>query len=144
MMDSPQWWQEVVYDRVVRGDFTPLQELATPDFELLPAKDVDGHTRGFLKDRYEGINGAEAAVADWTGDVWGTFEFQVRDVVAVGADRILVYLRQTGIGEASGAEVHEEVAHLYTSRGDKLARLETFNDLDAARRAAGLRRGQGR
>jgi ketosteroid isomerase-like protein len=53
-------------------------------------------------------------------------------------DQVLVFVRQSGRGSASGAGFEIRIAHLWTLRDGKLIRCQAFGDRDEALDAAGL------
>lgn len=54
-------------------------------------------------------------------------------------DQVLVFLRVTGSGQASGAGFEIRIAHLWTIRDGLVVRGEGFGDRDEALEVAGLR-----
>jgi ketosteroid isomerase-like protein len=54
-------------------------------------------------------------------------------------DRVLVIARTSAKGETSGVATDARVAHVWTIRGGKITRLQTFRTRDEALEAVGLR-----
>jgi len=53
-------------------------------------------------------------------------------------DKVLAFVRITGVGRASGAEFDIRIAHLWTLRDGLIVRGEGYGDRDRALEAAGL------
>ena len=53
-------------------------------------------------------------------------------------DKVLAFVRVTGVGRASGAEFDIRIAHLWTLRDGLVVRGEGYGDRDWALEAAGL------
>jgi len=63
------------------------------------------------------------------------------EFIDAGGDRVLVFSREGGRGRGSGAEVvTQPTAHLWTIRGGKAVRLESYWERAQALEAAGLER----
>jgi ketosteroid isomerase-like protein len=54
-------------------------------------------------------------------------------------DRVVVMALTSAKGTTSGAATEARVAHVWTIRGGKIARLQTFRNPDEALEAVGLR-----
>jgi ketosteroid isomerase-like protein len=71
---------------------------------------------------------------------WGrSTRFEPESFRAVGADRVLVFVRLHVVGSASGVPVEGRVAHLVTIRDNPIVRAEVYTDREQALEAAGLR-----
>ena len=81
------------------------------------------------------------AVGEWFGNWFRAFEpdyrFDVTETRDLGGV-ILLVSRHHGHGRTSGAEVHGELAYLYTVREGKIVRAEFYPDRAVALKAAGL------
>jgi ketosteroid isomerase-like protein len=70
---------------------------------------------------------------------WGrSGRFEAESFRAVGADRVLAFVRLRGRGTGSGVEVEGRLAHLIRIRGGRVVRTEVYTDRDEALQAAGL------
>jgi ketosteroid isomerase-like protein len=58
--------------------------------------------------------------------------------VRANSDYVFLWVRQTGHGAASGVPIDMQMAHVYTMRDGKAARLVEYLDRDEALEAAGL------
>jgi ketosteroid isomerase-like protein len=64
-------------------------------------------------------------------DVFDDFSFEPLEITEHG-DRLLVTVRVTGRGKASGVEIDSRLFHLWTLRSQKATRFEIYNDRDEA------------
>ena len=69
--------------------------------------------------------------------IFGGFRNEPEEIFDAG-DRVVAFVRVEGVGAKSGVAVQARIAHLYTFRGGKVLRVESFEDRDAALRAAGI------
>ena len=65
--------------------------------------------------------------------------YELSEVFAVGADRVLARGEWGGQGEASGIETYSSLTTVWTVRHGKISRTEFFFDHDEALEAVGLR-----
>ena len=115
-----------------QGDFSSA-DWADPEIEYEIA---DGPSRG----RWTGL----AELAEGWGSflsVWENYTAEAEDYIELDDERILVPLRNTGQGKASGldvGEVRSKGANLFHIRNGKVTRLVTYMDHRDALEAAGL------
>ena len=69
---------------------------------------------------------------------WATLRLEPQEFVDAG-DKVVVSIRLVGVGKESGAETTAESAHVWTFREGKIIRQTTFQTMDEALEAAGLR-----
>jgi ketosteroid isomerase-like protein len=104
---------------------------------------IDGDTKVFdhdIPDARNPYRGA-AGVAEWLADfaaAWDSYAMEVERVIDAG-DRVVSLFRIRAVGAGSGATVERGDGMVWTFRGDKLARLDYFNDQDEALEAVGLK-----
>jgi ketosteroid isomerase-like protein len=118
-----------LYEAMNARDVARAIELADPDAEWIPdSRVVEGAIRGrdnivrFFMDRAEMFERLHVEVERcWEKD-----------------DRVLVFLRVTGRGQASGADFEIRIGHLWTVRDGLLVRGEGYGDRREALRAAGI------
>jgi ketosteroid isomerase-like protein len=118
------------YDAYNRGDWEAAMEQLAPDFV---AKD-----RAELPDprTYRGREGAEAAFQG-AGEGFADYRIEPEEFIDLGGS-VVVILRQSGRGEASGAPVEGTVVHLWRIGPDGRAKsLEAFSTREEALAAAG-------
>jgi ketosteroid isomerase-like protein len=86
------------------------------------------------------FNGREA-VGRWFGDWFRAFgkdyRFELDEIRSVG-QRVLAVARHYGAGRASGVQVEQITANLYTLRGAKIVRVELYASPAEALQAVGL------
>ena len=106
-------------------------ELATPDFEWLPAL-----TRALDGGGYRGREEVERFVRD-TAENWEelqTVKSEYRDL----GDRVLLFGTLRGRGKGSGAPVEQPYVGIFDFRGDRICRYTVYLDHAEGLRAAGL------
>jgi len=106
-------------------------ELFDPDYEF-DARDV-APAIGLVR-------GREAAT-EALREYWETFEdFQVelQDVVHADEDQVVTAVRDGGRMRGSGAEVWNDLFHVWTFRDGKVVRISSHTDKNRALEAAGL------
>ena len=88
-----------------------------------------------------GIFNGREAVGRWFGDWFRAFgkdyRFEIEEIRSVG-QRVLAVARHHGSGRASGVQVEQITANLYTVCGAKITRVELYASPTEALEAAGL------
>ena len=119
-----------VYERWAEGDFRASVDLFDPHVLLvmrpefpdagtyLGVEGIARYTRGFL-------------------EPWTRITIEAEEIADAG-DSLVVAVRQRGVGSGSGAETEFRYFHVWSFRGGKVIRLETFRTRAEAREAAGL------
>ena len=125
-----------VYERFSEGDFRASADLLNPHVVLVLGPEF---APSLVASPDEGAFYGIEAVADFTRaiveDVALTFEAE--EVRAAG-DTVLVSVRQRGVGRASGVPVEGHYFTLWSFRGPKVIRIESFGDRAEGLEAAGL------
>jgi ketosteroid isomerase-like protein len=118
-----------LYRAMDARDVEAAAELVHPDAEWIPDSRVgEGPARGrenvirFFTDRAEMFDELRVEIERF----WET------------DDRVLVFVRVTGRGAASGAAFDIRIGHLWTVRDGVVVRGEGYGDRDEALKAAGL------
>jgi ketosteroid isomerase-like protein len=104
------------------------------------APDVELDVSDRLPD--EGIHRGRDAYRDFlesSFDVWAEFRVEVEDLLDAG-DAVVAFVRATGVGQGSGAEVQERIAHVAWLRDGVPYRVKVFTDRARALEAVGLKR----
>ena len=125
---DPHRFAAAVVEALNRRDLEAMIELTAPDFENRP---LIAAAEGV----YRGAPGLRSFVADLDG-AFADVRWELVDAVGVGSDQILVQMRVTRVGRASGVPFDEVRPQLWTFRRGRLWRAEVFHDLDAALAAA--------
>ena len=125
-----------VYDRYREGDFRASADLLDPHVIL-----VLGKTGQWGLDIPEGgcYVGREG-VAEYTRGLlkpWNAFSMEAEEIVAVG-DSVLVNVHQRGVGRTSGVPTELRYLTLWSFRGRKVIRIESFRERHEALEAIGL------
>ena len=110
------------------GDLERLRALVTDDVAVYRAE-PDGATS-------HGLAGFLQLTADWTEGFaeWTTMPAEFTDT----AERVLVRVRQSARGEASGVALEEDWWFVYEFRGTKIARMSIYAHETDALEAVGL------
>jgi ketosteroid isomerase-like protein len=118
-----------LYELYARGDVEALLGRVDPDVEVdltdrLPDEEV--------------MRGREAyrSFLESGFDIWAEFRVEVEELVDAG-DAVIVMVRTVAVGEGSGVEVSERVAHVVWLRDGTAYRLKMFADREAALEATG-------
>jgi len=110
------------------GDIDGMLELATPDFEFVPAiaASVEGGS----------IKGRDAARRFWADldQTWETFRISADDFREAGG-RVLGIGRLTAKGRSSELELDQPIYTVLWFQGDRIARMQSFLEESAARAA---------
>jgi uncharacterized protein len=118
-----------VYHAMRVGDSSGVIEFVDPELEWIPDRRVG-----------EGpIRGRESVIEFFTdrAAMFGQFDFELERFWEQDG-QVLVFLRVSGSGAASGAGFEIHIAHLWTLRDGMLVRGEGFGDRAQALEAAGL------
>jgi ketosteroid isomerase-like protein len=120
-----------VYERWSEGDFRASADLLDPHVLLVlrPEFPEAGTYLGY------------EAVAAYTRDLLETNRHltqEAEEIIAAG-DSVVVGVRQRGVGRASGVPTEMRFFTLWTLRGRKVIRIESFRERAEALEAAGLR-----
>jgi ketosteroid isomerase-like protein len=106
--------------------------LATPDF-VWDMSHFDGWPEQQV---YEGVQGAEDFLAEW-GSSWDDWEIEIEAMHDVD-DKVVAIVHQRGRSKISGMPVESMMAHLWTFRDGKEARVDVYSDPSEALKAVGL------
>lgn len=119
------------YEAFNRGDLDAALEGLHPEIEW-QTYIVPGPGGGL----YRGHAGVRELWSD-AQRIFGEFRNVPEELLDVG-DRVLAFVRVEGVGAISGAPVKARIAHVHSFRDGKVVRVQSFEDRDEARRAAGL------
>jgi ketosteroid isomerase-like protein len=119
------------YDAMNSGDLEAAKAIADPNIELqTPITRVAGRV-------YRGLAGVDDWFAD-VGEAWDGVEQIVERFIEVSAETTIAMVRFTARGKASGVQVAQELASIWTIRNHKVVTVETYPTLDEASAAAGF------
>jgi ketosteroid isomerase-like protein len=110
------------------GDVDGMLEMATSDFEFVPAI-AAGVEGGSIK-RHDDFRRFFADL----DETWETFQVSADDFREAGG-RVMTIGRVTAKGRGSELELDQPIYHVLWFRGDRIARMQSFLDESAARAA---------
>jgi ketosteroid isomerase-like protein len=87
--------------------------------------------------RYEGVEGAQRFLDDWTG-AWDDWEVEIRETYEVG-EKVAVIVHQRGRARTTGMALEMVLAQIWTIRDRRLTRMDMFSDPSEALKAVGLK-----
>jgi len=115
-------WDRHDYEAAARH-FSPDVEIDVTDRVLNPAI-------------YSGLDGA-MRFRDEIAETWDEFHVEIEDLVSAG-DEVVVLVRSSGLGRASGAQVDSRAAWVAAVREQRITRLRLYRDRSQALAAVGL------
>jgi len=123
------------YEAFNRGDLDAAIEIFDPRIEW-HTYIVPGPGGG----TYRGQDGVRELWSE-AKRIFGDFR-NVPERMFDAGDRVVAFVRVEGVGVKSGAAVQARIAHVLTFHGEKVVRVQSFEDRDEALRVAGIA-GQG-
>lgn len=127
---SPAETIQRIYERWGRGDYSGAAEIYDPHAVLVMAAgfpDTGVHV---------GLDGIRAYMRGFL-EPWERITIRATEVIEAG-DSVVVQIDQHGVGEGSGAATDFRYFHVWTFRGGRAIRLETFRERRDALAAVGL------
>jgi ketosteroid isomerase-like protein len=125
-----------VYERYSQGDLRASAEVLDVHAVLVLASGVWGPEMPAGK-----IYVGAKAIADYTRESllepWADFSMQAEEIIAAG-DSVLVRVLQSGVGRTSGVPTELRYFTIWSFRGPKVIRIESFRERGEALEAAGL------
>src|SRR5277367_2327216 len=122
--------------KIVRGSYERFRttgrfdaQIATPDFVW----DMSNFHGWPEQQVYEGVEGAETFLSDWTS-AWDDWELELEGLRDAG-DKVLALVRQRGRSKGAGMPVDMYFAQVWTLRDGKEARMEMYSDPSEALKA---------
>jgi ketosteroid isomerase-like protein len=85
---------------------------------------------------YDGVEGAREFLGDWLG-MWDDWEARIEEIQDVG-DRVVLAAYQRGCAKTTGVPLDMRYGQVWSFRGARVIRTETYADPAEARTAAGL------
>jgi ketosteroid isomerase-like protein len=120
-----------LYELYEQGEADEMVARMDPDVEL----DVSDRLpdEGVLRGRE-----AYKSFLERSFDVWSEFRVEVEELRDAG-DAVVAFVRSTAIGQGSGIQVNERIAHVAWMRDGIPYRVKIFGNRERALEAAGLR-----
>jgi ketosteroid isomerase-like protein len=126
-----------IYARFAQGDFRASSDLLDSHVVLVLAEPLDWGPETPDSGMYVGPDGIAAYTRDYLLKAWEDFTMVAEELVPAG-DTVLVSVHQSGVGRTSGAPAELRYFTLWSFRGRKVIRIESFREKAAALEAAGL------
>jgi ketosteroid isomerase-like protein len=126
-----------VYERYREGDFRTSAHLLDPRVTLVLAHASDWGPETPEAGIYVGAKAVAAYTRDYLLNPWEDFRMKAEELVEAG-DSVLVRVLQSGVGRTSRAPAELRYFTLWSFRGPKVIRIESFRDRATALKAAGL------
>ena len=126
-----------VYERFSEGDFRASVDLLDPHVVLVLNPEF---APSIFTAAHEALYGTEA-IAAYTRDLldaWPDYTMEAEEIIAAG-DGVLVGVCHRGMGRSSGVPTEDRYYTLWSFRGHKVIRIESFGERADALEAAGLR-----
>jgi uncharacterized protein len=120
------------YARWNAEDFDAWIEGFDPEVEYFSSVSASTDGRG----EFHGHEGMRRFVKSYF-EAWEWFQLEPIEYIDTGA-HVFSFLKTTGRGRGSGAQVEGEVAHVWTIRGTRATRCLSFARREEALKAAGL------
>lgn len=119
---------ETLYEGWARGDYSRA-DLFHPDMKV----ESFGMGEPIEADSYDGF---VEVMRDWLAAWERPIRIDAEEFVQSG-DRILVFVRWSGRGKGSGAQIEADGAHLWTFRDGLVVHYRVYRDRDEARAELG-------
>jgi ketosteroid isomerase-like protein len=120
------------YEALDRGDISVVRDFIHPEARMHDRPEIPDATT------YVGWDGIVLSLRA-SRETFDDFHFIPEQFHEKG-DKIVVILRMTGIGRASGVPVEERIAHLWTVEDGRAVALQAYTSPADALEAAGLSR----
>ena len=119
------------YALFIAGDFEGVAQMMSDDAVIADAAGLGRMgTRVGPKGWLAGLGEMQEAFADYS--------VEIQEFIDAGEEAVVVPVRISGRGKASGVDIRTRVAHLWTLRDGKLIRGQVFETTKEALEAAGL------
>ena len=125
-----------VYERFSKGDFRASVDLLDRHVVLVLNPEF---APSIFTAAHEALYGTEAIAAYTRGllETWPDYAMEAEEIVAAG-DGVLVRVHHRGMGRSSGVPTEDRYYTLWSFRGRKVIRIESFGERAEALEAAGL------
>jgi ketosteroid isomerase-like protein len=144
------WWGPSTLDEALAGLGDPRAKIVMRGYEAFNCGELDEAIEMFDREivwqtwivpgpggaTYRGLDGVRELWSD-ARNVFGNFRNDPERIILTD-DKLVAFVCVRGRGLVSGVEVEGRIAHLYTFRGAKVLKVESYEDRDEALRAAGV------
>jgi ketosteroid isomerase-like protein len=112
-------------EQYVAAGHAAFGELAAPDFEFVLVRG-EGGEQGI----YPGPSGVVTGMSDWLSS-FSSYAASVENIIDLG-ERVLALTDERGVSRVGRVPVRQQGAVLWSFRGSKVARIETYLQRSAA------------
>jgi ketosteroid isomerase-like protein len=123
-----------LYAEWERGNMWALIDVADPHIEWEWSESLASLSGGPRV--YHGLEEVGQATREWL-EAWDFYWMSADEFIEAG-DQVVVDMRIRARTAGSSTEVHQRTAALWTMRGGRAVRVRYYDDLEDAKRAAGL------
>lgn len=128
-----------VYDAAARRDAATVLALYDPEVELDTSLDNSPlQLVGLGGGVYRGHEGLRSFFREWH-EAWERIEYDFEELIDAPGERVISVVTRRGRGRASGAEVEQPLALVWTIRNEKVVRVVWFPSREEALESVGLR-----
>jgi ketosteroid isomerase-like protein len=124
-----------IYERFSEGDFHASADVLDPHVVLVLGPEFGPESPG--AGTYLGAEAVAAYTRESLLAPWADFAMEAEEIVAAG-DSVLVAVHQRGVGRTSGVPAELRYYTLWSFRGGKVIRIQSFRNRGEALEAAGL------
>jgi ketosteroid isomerase-like protein len=118
-----------MWEAFLRNDAETARAAFDPDVEWDGTNLPDGKIS-------RGLDAVVDHATRWA-EMWEIWEVELEDVIDVGEDRVIAFIRERGRSKA-GLDLNERHSELYVIRAGKIVYRKGFSDADEALVEAGL------
>jgi ketosteroid isomerase-like protein len=123
-----------LYEAAGRRDTATVYSLYDPDIEWDASRTERGTVTGRVVHGHEGL---QKWLREWYG-AWEDIHDDLEELIEASEHEVISVMTQRGRGRASGAEVEDRLATVWTIRDEKIIRAVWFPSREEALEAAGL------
>ena len=122
---------QAAIDAYNAGDIDTMLRLYAVDSEVIPDSEM------LESERLLGRESLRHWISE-LGGAWSRVRWEIEEVRAVGADRVLVRGAWGGTGQGSGLDIASNFSGIFTVRHGDITKVEYFQDHAQALKAVGL------
>jgi ketosteroid isomerase-like protein len=123
-----------LYDEFAEGNWSAAREVMHPQVEWVMAPSLRGLDE---KGVYHGLDECDRAMRNWLS-AWEWYRSKATEFIDAGDTIVVVCQERARLKGGSNAEIHRDVAAVWTMRDGKAIRFEYYDDRAEAFAAAGL------
>jgi ketosteroid isomerase-like protein len=124
-----------IYARFGEGDFRASADLLDPHVVMVLSPEFGPEIPG--AGTYIGTEAVAGYTREYLLGAWADFTMEAEEILGAG-DSVLVGVRQHGVGRTSGAPTKLRYFTVWSFRGGKVIRIESFRERTEALETLGL------